>query len=305
MIRRRHALVAVACALAEMPTHGEPKPMAFQAVATPEPMAQIAAGGSMSLLGVSANGALFEWPLTGGSARRLGGDLDATTPLAVGHGRIVARRGDGALWVLEGARTAVSVQRTLAAAAGLLVLPLAVIAIATDAKGHRVVRLEPSSSGSWSAVARSEITVMPDARPLQVDLDGSGDAGHVVVLGSREGLLTVRSGPQGAQLVLVDADPSASGWLRIAARAGAGHGQPMAVARHRWSALAGRSYTAHRRRSARLPPGRHSACGPQAATRCQQSSHRFAAARHVGVARPAPADSGPIRTTVASPGCSF
>ncbi len=272
MTRRRHALVAVACALAEMPSHGEPKPMAFQAVATPEPMAQIAAGEAMSLLGVSANGALFEWSLTDGAARRLGGDLDATTPLAVGHGRIAAQRVDGALWVLEGARTAVSVQRTLAAAAGLLVLPLAVIAIATDAKVHRVVRLEPSGSGSWSAVAQSEIEVMPDARPLQVDLDGSGDAGHVVVLagpdseryphgvlgdaieatrvvllerhslrvlrelvldapyvfediaprkvvlGSREGLLIVRSGPQGAQLVLVDADPSASGWLRIAAR---------------------------------------------------------------------------------------
>jgi len=275
MIRRRHALVVVACALAELPTHAQSKPMAFQTVAAPEPMVQIAAGGPMGLLGVSVNGALFAWSPTGGSARRMGGDLDAASPLAVGHGRIAARRRDGALWVLEDGRMSVSQERTLAPAAGLLVLPLAVIAIATDTKVHRVVRLEPSSSGSWTVVARSEVTVMPDARPLQADLDGSGDAGHVVVLAgpdskrythgvlgdaieatrvvllerhslrvmrevvldaphvfediaprkvvlgpglAREGLLTVQSGPQGAQLVLVDADPSTSGALRIAAR---------------------------------------------------------------------------------------
>jgi hypothetical protein len=38
-----------------------------------------------------------------------------------------------------------------------------------------------------------------------------------VALGSREGLLTVRAGPQGGQLVLVDADPVAPSSLRIAA----------------------------------------------------------------------------------------
>jgi hypothetical protein len=273
-MRRRHALVAMGCALAEMPTQAQSQPMAFQSAAGPEPMVQIAEGGPMGLLGVSVNGDLFAWPLASGSARRLGGDLDASTPLAVGHGRIAARRRDGALWVLEDGRMSVSQERTLAPAAGLLVLPLAVIAIATDTKVHRVVRLEPSSSGSWTAVARSEVMVMPDARPLQANLDGSGDAGHVVVLAGpdgkrythgvlgdaieatrvlllerhslrvmrelvldapdvfediaprkvvlgsgevREGLLTVQSGPFGAQLVLVDADPSASGALRIAA----------------------------------------------------------------------------------------
>lgn len=278
MIRRRHTLVVVGCALAELPTRAQSKPVAFQTVAAPEPMVQIAAGGPMGLLGVSMNGELFACPPAGGSARRLGGDLDATTPLAVGHGRIAARRRDGALWVLEDGRMSVSQERTLAPAAGLLVLPLAVVAIATDGKVHRVARLEPSSLGSWTAVARSEVTVMPDARPMQADLGGSGDAGHVVVLAGpdakrythgvlgdaieatrvvllerhslrvirelvldaphvfediaprkvvlasrqgtevREGLLTVQSGPQGAQLVLVDADPAASGALRITAR---------------------------------------------------------------------------------------
>ena len=114
--------------------------------------------------------------------------------------------------------------------------------------------------------------MLPDARPLQADLDGTGDGGHVVVLagpdaeryrhgvlgdaveatrlvllerhslvvmrdqvlarphvfediaprrvalGPRDGLLTVQAGPQGAQLVLVDADPASAASLRVAAR---------------------------------------------------------------------------------------
>jgi hypothetical protein len=275
MIRRRHALVAVACGLAEMPTHAQPSAMAFQTLAEPGSIVQIAAGGPMGLLGVSGSGALFAWPPTGGSARRLGEDLDASTPLAVGHGRVAARRRDGALWVLQDGRTAASAERTLAPSAGLLVLPLAVIAIASEAGQQRVVRMEPTGAATWRASARSDVTVLPDARPLQADIDGAGDSGHVVVLAGpdshrythgvlgdaieatrlvllerhslrvmrevvldaphvfedvaprkvalgsgevREGLLTVLSGPQGAQLVLVDADPSATGALRIAAR---------------------------------------------------------------------------------------
>lgn len=277
-VRRRHALVAAACALTGVPTLAAPKSIAFRSVATPEPMAQIAAGthtgAGAGLLGVSTAGALFAWSPIDGPARRLAGDLDAASPLAIGHGRIAARRRDGALWVLEGGRPSVSNEGLLAPAAGLLMLPLAVIAIEAGAEVHRVARLEPSGSRSWATVARSEVTVMPDARPLQADLDGSGDAGHVVVLAgpdgtrythgvlgdaveatrvvllerhslrvmrelvldaphvfediaprkvvpgpgeAREGLLTVRSGPQGAQLVLIDAAPSAPGALRIAA----------------------------------------------------------------------------------------
>ncbi|MDP3824758.1 MAG: hypothetical protein Q8R33_25070 [Burkholderiales bacterium] len=160
--------------------------MAFRSVATPEPMARIAAGthtgAGAGLLGVSTAGALFAWSPIDGSARRLAGDLDAASPLAIGHGRIAARRRDGALWVLEGGRPFVSNEGLLAPAAGLPVLPLAVIAVEAGAKAHRVARLEPSGSGSWATVARSDVTVMPDARPLQADLGGSGDAGHMVVL---------------------------------------------------------------------------------------------------------------------------
>lgn len=275
-MRRRQTLQAAAGALIGMPVLAWSKRLAFQTVATPAPMAQIAAGGASGLLGMSADGALFGLPLEpGGIALRLAEQLDAGAPVAAGHGRIAARRRDGALWVLEGGRVAVSAERNLAAAAGLLNLPLAVIAVAMEANGHHVVRLEPSGSAAWGVVARSGMAVLPDARPLQADLDGSGDGGHVVVLAGpdserylhgvlgdaieatrivllerhslrvmrelvleapyvfediaprsvalgsgplRQGLLTVQSGPQGAQLVLVDADLSASAALRIAAR---------------------------------------------------------------------------------------
>ena len=33
-------------------------------------------------------------------------------------------------------------------------------------------------------VARSQEALLPDARPLQADLDGRGDGGHIVVLAS-------------------------------------------------------------------------------------------------------------------------
>jgi hypothetical protein len=51
---------------------------------------------------------------------------------------MAARRHDGALWVLKSGRPAVSVERTLAPAAVLLVLPLAVIAIATEDHWHDI-----------------------------------------------------------------------------------------------------------------------------------------------------------------------
>jgi hypothetical protein len=272
VIRRRQALMAVAGGLAAARAGATPRSLAFEPVATPEPMAQLAAGGPTGLLGLSVSGALFALPLAGGAATRLGADLDGSSPLAIGNGRIAARRRDGALWVLEDGRSAVSAERTLAPAAGLLVLPFAVIAVAAEAGRHHALRFEPASAGVWRAAARSGVALLPDARPLQADLDGAGDGGQLVLLagpdseryvhgvlgdaveatrlvllerhslrvlrelllapphvfediaprrvslGARDGLLTVQSGPQGAQLVLVDADPAAPGALRVAAR---------------------------------------------------------------------------------------
>lgn len=295
MMPRRQALVSAVAAFIGLLRPASARPLGLQTLALPEPMAQIATGGPSGLLGVGMSGAPYALPLTSAPALRLGDELDASVPLAVGHGRIAARRRDGALWVLEARQAGVSVERTLAPAAGLLVLPLAVIAVATEGGRQRVVRLEPAGAGAWRAVARSDITVLPDARPLQADLDGTGDGGHVVVLagpdgeryrhgvlgdsieatrlvllerhslrlqrelrldapyvfediaprkvsrGAWDGLLTVQSGPQGAQLVLVEADPADAAALRVTAR-GAALGtanrwmSPLASNRH-WLAV--------------------------------------------------------------------
>jgi hypothetical protein len=64
--------------------------------------------------------------------------------------------------------------------AGLLVLSLAVLGVA--AAGHKLVRFEPAVGGRWQAVSRSQEALLPDARPLQADLDGRGDGGRIVVL---------------------------------------------------------------------------------------------------------------------------
>lgn len=110
--------------------------------------------------------------------------------MATGHGRIAARTREGALWVLEGTQGPgqVAPRPGLAPHAGLLVLPLAVLGVgaaagvATGEEGHRLLRFERLVSGGWQVVARSAEPVLPDARPLQADLDGRGDGGHVVAL---------------------------------------------------------------------------------------------------------------------------
>lgn len=270
MIRRR-PVVAASVALG-WPLRLPAAQPAYRRVDSGAAMAQVAAGGPTGLLAVAADGRLLALSQDGARARRLADGIDPQTPLAVGHDRIAARRLDGALWVLEAGRVGVSAERTLAPAAGLLVLPSAVIGIGVDGGRHRAVRLEPTRTGSWERVARSDIDVLPDARPLLADLDGRSDGGHVVVLagpdaqryrhgvlgdaveatrlallerhglavmrdlvlaaphvfediaprrvalGPRAGLLTVQAGRQGAQLVLVEADPASAGALRVAAR---------------------------------------------------------------------------------------
>lgn len=145
-----------------------------------EPLQQIHAGGPTGLLAVGASGALWALSASGGAATRLGDGLDSLTPLASGHGRIAARHADGGLWVSENGRVQRGQRNTLTPQAGLLVLPLAVIGVA--AGSHQVLRLEPDNGQVWAVVARSVGAVLPDARPLQADLDARGDGGHLVLL---------------------------------------------------------------------------------------------------------------------------
>jgi hypothetical protein len=163
-------------------------------------MRQLHAGGPSGLLGTGASGSLWALSLTGQAPRRVADGIDPATPIATGYGRIAARMADGGLWVWEetggSARAGTSPpsrSANLSAHAGLLILPLAVLAVVTasarpaDPLGHRLARFEPDQDGRWREVARSTDAVLPDARPVQVDLDGRGDGGNIAVLAGPDG----------------------------------------------------------------------------------------------------------------------
>ena len=265
-LRRRQLLALGALVSAAAPAHAA---WAARSIPAAEPLRQIRAGGPSGLLAVGASGALWALSASGATATRLADGLDPLTPLASGHGRIAARHADGGLWVWQGGAVQRGSRETLAPQAGLLVLPLAVVGVA--AGSHRVLRFEPDASQSWAVVARSAEVVLPDARPLQADLDARGDGGHLVLLagpdsqryahgvlgdgveatrvlwlerhslallrelvlpapdvlediaprlvalGRGSALLTVRSGPQGAQLGLVAASATQPRQLQWAA----------------------------------------------------------------------------------------
>ena len=239
----------------------------------PEPIERLQADTAGGLLAVSAKGVL--WRLDPGTVAwaRLSDGIDPDTPLASGHGRIAARGALGGLWVWEGGRATLSRGVRLAPHAGLLILPLGIIGVVQTAGSAHAVRLEPDSAGGWTETARSVGPVLPDARPLQADLESAHDAGdgHIVVLAGpddrrykhgvlgdaiestrvlylerhglkvlrsldipaphviediaprpvawrgRTGLLTMRSGPQGAQLAVIAASPDASDRLEFVA----------------------------------------------------------------------------------------
>ena len=176
-ISRRQLLALGALASAAAPAHAA---WAARSLPAAEPLRQIRAGGPSGLLAVGASGALWALSASGAAATRLGDGLDPLTPLASGHGRIAARHADGGLWVWQGGAVQRGARDALAPQAGLLVLPLAVVGVA--AGSHRVLRFEPDAGSAWVVVARSAEAVLPDARPLQADLDARGDGGHLVLL---------------------------------------------------------------------------------------------------------------------------
>jgi hypothetical protein len=176
----------------------DPTPGAVRAVPADEPMRQLHAGGPSGLLGTGASGRLWALSLNGQAPRRIADGIDPNSPIATGHGRIAAARmADGGLWVWEETggrgRVGISPSASLSAHAGLLILPLAVLAVVTASDkpanplSHRLARFEPDAAGRWREVARSNDAVLPDARPVQVDLDGRGDGGHIAVLAGPDG----------------------------------------------------------------------------------------------------------------------
>lgn len=207
-LTRRQALLAgvagLGAASARVGAQGtaapDTAPWAVHAVAADEPMRQLHAGGPSGLLGTGASGSLWALSLHGQAPRRIADGIDTATPVATGHGRVAARTADGGLWVWEEtgaggrARTAPpSRSANLSVHAGLLILPLAVLAVVAassrpaDPLGHRLARFEPDADGRWREVARSTDAVLPDARPVQVDLDGRADGGHIAVLAGPDG----------------------------------------------------------------------------------------------------------------------
>lgn len=241
-----------------------------QALAVPEAIAQIRAAESAGWLAVGEGGGLW-WLRASLPPAKLASSIDTRMPVSASHGRIVARHNDGRLWIGEtGGREAMS-GAAVAPHAGVTVLPLGIIAVEGEGLQARLVRLEPDAHGVWQAIARSREAVLPDARPVQVELDGGGDAGHIAVLagpddkryshgvlgdsieatrvlylerhdlsvlreltlaaphvfednrlrvwrnGGALSLVAVRSGPQGAQLALIEADRAKAKALRLAA----------------------------------------------------------------------------------------
>jgi len=181
--RRRLLGAAAALGLAQRPGRSSAATTwSLSALPAPEALAQLHPHADGGWLAIGASGRL--WALGANiPPRAMAEDLDPWTPLAAGHGRIAARRADGRLWVGGSAGDAWLSDEGVNRHAGLLVLPLAIIAVAGDAADARVLRFEPGTRGRWQVVARSRDVVLPDARPLQVDLDGRGDGGHLVVLG--------------------------------------------------------------------------------------------------------------------------
>ncbi len=251
----------------------------------PQRMAQIHVTAGGELLAVSVDGVL--WQYAGSRWTQRAAQIDPGAPIASGDGRIAGRSAQGTLWVLEGGRLSIAGGAALAPQAGLQLLPFGIIAVAQDGEGPAfAVRFDPGSGGSWAEAARSRDPVLPDARPLQADLDGPGGAGsgHIVVLAGPDaqryrhgalgdeieatrvlylerhgltplrsltlpapyvfedvaprpiawrggtGLLTVRSGPQGAQLAVVAASRDRRDGLQLAAL-----GTPLGTAQ-RWMA---------------------------------------------------------------------
>ena len=149
----------------------------------PQPMAQIHVGAGGELLAVSAAGALWQYAGSRWTQRATG--LDSGAPIASGHGRVAGRSATGGLWVPESDRVSISRGPVLARHAISLILPFGILGVMQGSGDAAfVVRLEPGASGDWIETARSFDTVLPDARPLQVNLDrpGSADDGHIAVL---------------------------------------------------------------------------------------------------------------------------
>ncbi len=157
--------------------------------------------GDGELLAVTRAGVLLR--LSGKEWLKLADGFDPLAPLAAGHGRIAGRSLAGWLRVFEGGKIVRTAGPRLAPFGGFINLPDGIIAVtgphvaggsrpkrgeegdaADPLRATRLVRF--SFMDGWRESARSDFVVMPDARPLLVELDcpeaGPGPGGQLVVL---------------------------------------------------------------------------------------------------------------------------
>lgn len=186
-MNRREALLAFAASLvARAPAMAAPGPASSTPtlLAAPEPMAQVLATGPDALLAVSTTGTLWQRSPSNAGWMPLADEINPASPIATGHGRIAARHVRGGLWVWADGRATTSAEARLAPHAGLCMLRTGIIGLAQEAGQILVKRFEPDREQRWIETARGTEPVLPDARPLQVNL-GSGNSdedGHIVVL---------------------------------------------------------------------------------------------------------------------------
>ena len=191
MNRRDVLLAGAASLLARTPALAATgnAPAVTMALAAPQPVARIHPSGPDELLAISTTGTLWQLGPRNAAWMRLADDIDPASPMATGYGRIAARQAHGGLWAWANGRATNAPEARLAPHAGLCVLPLAIIGVTDMAGQFRVKRFEPDREDYWRESARGTESVLPDARPLQVDLDAGqrDDNGQIVVLAGPDG----------------------------------------------------------------------------------------------------------------------
>ena len=191
-VSRRRQLVQIGLTLplsAALPAHAETPIKATIQRATIDGLVTLIYSHGENAWAVTKTGRFWErianaWRLVSAAPA-----LDPNAPLVFAHGRLVGRSANGGLWVREGASPfnySVTDSAKIAPHSSTCPLAFAIIGVVSDEKDKGkawLVRFESSAKG-WAEVARSSEPVMPDASPMQLDLDAplaSALDGHIVV----------------------------------------------------------------------------------------------------------------------------
>lgn len=140
-------------------------------------IAQFTLNEHQELLVINQQGEL--WNLQ--NSQKLANALSPEFKIAAAHGRIAGSDYKGHFIQIAGKDITHS-NIPLSPKSGLIMLPFATIAVITQNNHTHLARIE--QQGSLQITATSTIRVLPDARPLLIDLDNSHDLGQIAVLSS-------------------------------------------------------------------------------------------------------------------------